>query len=78
MVKKPETQNEAVTTETQNVEATKAVKGMQKIVTVYVLKSADASVNFPTKSRASAAKDLLTLFKVDATIETVKKTINID
>ena len=60
--------------ETKEVEAT---KGMAKIVTVYVVKSELASVNFPTKARAKAAQELLTLFKVAATIETVKKTIHI-
>lgn len=50
---------------------------MAKIVTVYVVKSELASVNFPTKARAKAALDLLTMFKVSATIETVKKTIHI-
>ncbi|MBN2866664.1 MAG: hypothetical protein JXK16_11715 [Thiotrichales bacterium] len=70
----PEAKTQTAVQETKEVET---AKGMAKIVTVYVVKSELASVNFPTKARAKAAFDLLTMFKVSANIETVKKTINI-
>ena len=68
---------EQAQTAVQEAKEVEAAKGMAKIVTVYVVKSELASVNFPTKARAKAALDLLTMFKVSATIETVKKTIHI-
>ena len=68
---------EQAQTAVQETKEVKVAKGMTKIVTVYVVKSELASVNFPTKARAKAAQELLTLFKVAATIETVKKTIHI-
>ena len=70
----PEAKTETAVQENKEVEA---AKGMSKIVTVYVVKSELSSVNFPTKARAKAALDLLTMFKVSANIETVKKTIYI-
>ena len=68
---------EQAQTAVQGTKEVEAANGMAKIVTVYVVKSELVSVNFPTKARAKAAFDLLTMFKVSATIETVKKTIHI-
>ena len=66
-----------MTTKDKATPEVEATNGIAKIVTVYVVKSELTSVNFPTKARAKAAQELLTLFKVAATIETVKKTIHI-
>ena len=68
---------EQAQTAVQETKEVEAANGMAKIVTIYVVKSELASVNFPTKARAKAALDLLTMFNVSATIETVKKTIHI-
>lgn len=73
----PEVKKETPVQEQAETKEVEATKGIAKIVTVYVVKSELASVNFPTKARAKAAQELLTLFKVAATIETVKKTIHI-
>lgn len=55
---------------------------MEKVITVYVVSSgeeeAKKSVNFPTKTRAKDATELLARFGVEATVETVKKTVQID
>lgn len=50
---------------------------MEKTITVYVVKSLDKEVNFPTKSKANEASKVLKSFSIDSTIETVKKVVNI-
>ena len=55
---------------------------MEKTISVYVVSSCEGddkkSVNFATKTRAKEASELLARFGVEATTETVKKTITID
>lgn len=50
---------------------------MKKTVTVYVVKTSDQSVNFPTKARATGVIQALALFGINSEMETVKKEIDI-
>ena len=56
---------------------TTAPIGMTKDVTVYVVKTDKASINFPTKAKSKAAHEALQMFGIASTIETVKKKIAI-
>lgn len=51
--------------------------GMAVEVAVYVVKTENASCTFTTKTRANNAVELLTMFNVHATIETVKKVVQL-
>ena len=55
---------------------------MEKTISVYVVSAGEGddkkSVNFATKTRAKDATVLLARFGVEATVETVKKTVQID
>ena len=51
---------------------------MKKIITVYIVASDDKKVTFATKSKANEAIELLSKFDIIATIEQVKKEINIE
>ena len=46
-------------------------------VTVYVVKTGHTSCTFTTKTRANNAVEWLTMFNVPATIETVKKVVQL-
>lgn len=51
---------------------------MKKTITVYIVSSDDKKVNFATKSKAKEAIELLAKFDIIATVEQVKKEINIE
>lgn len=51
---------------------------MKKIITVYIVASDDKKVTFATKSKANEAIELLSKFDIIATVEQVKKEINIE
>lgn len=52
-------------------------EGIQKVVSVYAVKTETHSVNYPTKARATDAQKTLDKFGIASTIEAVKKTITI-
>ena len=52
---------------------------MKKIITVYIVASDDnKKVIFATKSKAKEAIELLSKFNITATVEQVKKEINVE
>lgn len=51
--------------------------GMAVEVVVYVVKTEHTSCTFTTKTRANNALELLEMFNVHATIETVKKVVQL-
>ena len=55
---------------------------MEKKITVYVVSTGEGedlkAINFPTKTRANDAIELLGKFGVEAKLETTKKTVKID
>ena len=52
-------------------------EGMTKNVTVYVVKADQVSINFPTKAKAKAAHEVLRMFGIVSSMETVKMKIAI-
>ena len=78
--KMAKTQEQAPKVEETNPAPTaqaQAPQGITKTVSVYAVKAGEKAVNYPTKARANDAKNTLQLFGIDATIETVKKTVSI-
>lgn len=62
---------------TQPAENVVQSEGIQKVVSVYAVKTETHSVNYPTKARANDAQKTLDKFGIASTIEAVKKTITI-
>ena len=58
-------------------DVTPTLNDMAVEVTVYVVKTDHTSCTFTTKTRANNAVEWLTMFNVPATIETVKKVVQL-